>query len=68
MQSIYEIFYSVVRLVAHQPQLCLNFTAGDFLTGIGDINKRFILDFYVFKVVLDKHELSMIAKGRPSFL
>ena len=68
MQSTYEKSNAVVRLVVHHPLLCLKFTTGDFLTGIGDINKRFILDFYVFKGSFDKHKLSMIAKGRPSFL
>ena len=68
MQSIYEKFNAVVRLIFHHLQLCLKFTTGDFLTGTGDINKRFILDFYVFKGAFDKHELSRIAKGRPSFL
>ena len=53
MQPIYEKFNAVVRLVAQHPQLCLKFTTGDFLTGIGDIS------------AFDKHELSMIAKGRP---
>ena len=48
MKSIYEKFNAVVKLVAHRPQLCLKFTTGDFLTGIGDINQRFILDVYVF--------------------
>ena len=27
--------------------LCLKFTTGDFLVSIGDINKRFILDFFM---------------------
>ena len=67
MQSIYEKFNAVVRLVAHHPQLCLKITA-DFLTGIGNINKRSILDFYVLKGAFDKHELSLIVNGRPSFL
>ena len=58
MQSIYEKFNAVVRLVAQHPQLCLKFTTGEFLTGIGDIKKRFILDFYDFKGAFDKHELS----------
>ena len=65
---IYEKFNAIVRLVAHHPQLCLNITTGDFLTGTGDLNKRFILHFYVFKGTFDKHELAIIAKGRPSFL
>ena len=43
------------------------FSTGDFLVGIGEINKRFILDFMVLKGAFDKFQLSMIVKGRPSF-
>ena len=34
---------------------------------IGDTNKRFILDFYGSYRCIDKHQLSMIVNGRPSF-